>query len=142
MSYNRVIGIDGYVVGLKFADQDGSMDSAKATGAHGVSLGIAISYRAIQMIKPDLDNISILGFYLLTEDLEARRPGGGRLKVRLYGTRALEIHAAVKHKLQCLTHFQVEGGYAWAMTENHYSTYDQFNIIEKELAKQMRVSIC
>lgn len=62
ISYNQVIGVDGYVVGLKFTDEAGSMDSAKAANTHAMILANAVAYRAVQMIKPDLPGISILGF--------------------------------------------------------------------------------
>lgn len=142
ISYNRVIGIEGYVVGLKFTDATGSMDSSKAAGAHGPALANAVAHRAVQMIKPDLANISILGFYLLTEELEARRPGGGKAKIRIYRAHATTMHKNLVEKLQHLTEFEVDGGTAWAMSTKPYNVYEQFNLLEKELAKQMRIILC
>ena len=46
ISYNQVIGIAGYVVGLKFADETGSMDSARAANVNGMALANAVAYRA------------------------------------------------------------------------------------------------
>lgn len=94
------------------------------------------------MILPELDSITILGFYLLTDDLDMRRADGGKLKKRLYGNKALLIHSEVKHKLQHLTTFEVDGGVAWAMSVNHHSSYPQFTVFENELAKELRVAIC
>lgn len=143
LSYNKIAGIVGYVVGVKFTDASGSMDSSLIKyPANPFRLATAIGYRAAQMIKPDLDTVEILGFYLLTEDLDARRSGGGRIKTRLYTTGAYTLHKEVKHKLQHMTSFTVEGGVAWAMCVNHYETYAQFGVLKNELVKQIRVSIC
>ncbi|MEN9868899.1 MAG: hypothetical protein RL748_4489 [Pseudomonadota bacterium] len=142
LSYNRVIGIDGYVVGLKFTDAIGSMDSSQAKAIHGMVLGNAIAHRAVQMLKPDLDCIAILGFYLLTDDLDLRRPGGRSTKIWLYDQQATTIHRNLKDKLQHLTNFEVQGGTAWAMSAKPYGAYDQFKLLENELAKQIRITPC
>lgn len=142
LSYNQVIGIEGFVVGLKFTDATGSMDSSKAKAANGIRVGVAIARRAIQMIKPDLDSVGILGFYLLTDELDTRRPSGSRGKIRLYTNQARIMQHAFKDKLQHLTNFEVQGGTAWVLSEKPYGTYDQFSIIENELAKQMRIILC
>ncbi len=110
LSYHRVAGVEGYVVGLKFSDQSGSMDSSKSGKVNPFLLGNAIAHKTLQMVKSDLDKISVLGFYLLTDDLESRHANGSRLKRRIYNAQAIEIRANVKHKLQYLTSFEVEGG--------------------------------
>lgn len=142
LSYNRVIGIDGYVIGLKFADETGSMDSSKVGNTRGHSIARAVAYRAVQMLKPDLATISIIGFYLLTDDLTARSARGKEVKMRLYRAQARNIQAALVTKLQNLTEIQVEGGSAWMISENPYQAYSQFTTLEKELAKQLRVVLC
>lgn len=142
ITYNQVAGIDGYVLGLKFADNTGSMDSAKPAKTHAMILANAIAYRAIQMIKPDLANISILGFYLLTDELDELRPGGRRAKMRVYGAKAVIMQKNLAEKLQYLAEFEVVGGAAWVLSEKPHHAYGQFAAIEKELAKQMRVTLC
>ncbi|WP_338847747.1 hypothetical protein V8J88_03255 [Massilia sp. W12] len=142
LSYNKVAGIDGYVIGLKFSDAEGSMDSAKAKQANGIQIALAIAHRAVQMLTPDLHSISILGFYLLTDEIEARRPGGSRLKVRLYSSQAAAMHQALQHKLQHLSRFTTEGGVAWVLSEHPHANYGQFNALKSELAKQIRTTLC
>jgi hypothetical protein len=142
LSYHRVTGIEGYVAGLKFSDQDKNMDSSKIGKVNPFQLGIAIANKAKQMVAPDLDQISILGFYLLTDDLEARKKGGSRLKKRLYNAQALEIHSQVKNKLPHLTRLETDRGAGWAMSEHNFSSYHEFQIFERELAKQLRISAC
>lgn len=141
LSYNKVASIDGYVVGLKFANANGSMDSAVAKSANGIRLSLAIAHRAIQMLKPDIHQVAILGFYLLTDDIESSRPGGSDVKIWAYTRQARTIHKACKDKLQYLTRFDVQGGTAWAMTEKPYNTYEQVSILENEIAKQLRISL-
>ncbi len=70
LSYHRVDGVDGFVVGLKFSDEGGSMDSAKPGNVNPYALGRAVANKAAQMLNPDLDSVSILAFYLLTEDID------------------------------------------------------------------------
>lgn len=142
LSYNKVIGIEGFVVGLKFSDSTGSMDSSKPKRVNGMELANAIAHRVVQMIKPDLDGIAILGFYLLTDDIDVRRPGRSATKIMLYDHQAATIHGNLKNKLQHLTNFEVQGGKAWAMSVKPYSTYDQFGVLESELAKQLRILSC
>ncbi len=142
LSYNRVIGIDGYVVGLKFADETGSMDSAKPAKTHGIRLANAVAYRAVQMIKPDLATISILGFYLLTAELDERRPNGSLRKILLYRAKAGVMHRQLLDHLQYRGEFEVTGGVAWVLSEKPYHEYDQYTLLESELAKQMRVTLC
>lgn len=142
LSYHKVSGIEGYVAGLKFTDQYQSMDSAKPGKVNPFLLSKAIAQKAVEMIKPDLDKVSVLGFYLLTDDLEERRKGGTRLKKRLYNAQAIEIHSNVKHKLQHLNRFETEGGLGWAMSKDDFSSYSEFKVFERELAKQLRVLPC
>jgi hypothetical protein len=142
LTYNKVLGIDGYVVGLKFSDAVGSMDSAKAKPVHGIQLSLAIAHRVIQMIKPDSDSVEILGYYLLTDELDVRKVDGTRQKKRLYGNQANKMQQAFKDKLQHLANFEVEGGAAWVLSAKPYSNYEQFKLLEKELAKQLRVTLC
>lgn len=143
LSYNRVIGIEGYIVGVKFSDASGSMDSSLIKyPSNPFGLARAVAYRVSQMLKPDLDDVAIMGFYLLTEELDARRPGGGKLKTRVYGNQALLIHGEVKHKLQYLTTFEVVGGVGWAMSVAPHTAYEPFDVLKNELAKQIRTTIC
>jgi hypothetical protein len=142
LSYNHVLGIPGFVVGLKFADETGSMDSAKAKGVNGIALANAIAHRAVQMLKPDLANIAILGFYLLTDDLAASRPGRQATKILLYDHQASVIHQQLKNKLRHHANFEVQGGVAWTMSDRPYTDFEQFTLLENELAKQIRVITC
>ena len=142
LSYHRVTGVDGFVVGLKFSDESGSMDSSKPGSVNPFALGTAVANKAAQMLKPDLDAVSILAFYLLTDDLDARRADGGKSKGTVYQANAIRIHRRVKHKLQYLTRFAVQGGLGWAMSENDFGSYDQFKVLENELAKQLRAIPC
>ena len=142
LSYNMVHGIDGYVVGLKFSDAGGSMDSAKSSALDAHKLSLAVSHRAIQMMKPDLDSVEILGFFLLTDDIEARRAGGAKGKKRIYKNGASRMHRAFKDKLQHLASIEVEGGAAWILSAKPYSEYEQYKLLEHELAKQLRIEIC
>ncbi len=142
LSYHEIDGIDGYVVGLKFSDESGSMDAAKPGKVNPFTLGSAVANKAAQMLKPDLGIISILAFYLLTDDLDSRRTDGGKAKGIIYHAQAIRIHRKVKHKLQHLTRFEVQGGLAWAMSEHDFSDYAQFKVLETELAKQMRAIPC
>ncbi len=142
LSYNTVAGIDGYVVGLKFTNATGSMDSAVAKSANGIRLALAIAHRAIQMLKPDLHQVAIFGFYLLTDDIDSSRPGGSDVKTWAYTRQARTIHAACKDKLKHLARFDVQGGKAWVISEKPYSSYEHVSILESELAKQLRVALC
>ncbi len=142
LSYHRIAGVEGFVVGLKFSDESGSMDSSKSGNVNPFTLGTAVANKAAQMLKSDLDSVSILAYYLLTEDLDARRTDGGKSKGKVYHAQAIRIHRRVKHKLQHLTRFEVKGGLGWAMTVNDFGSYDQFKVLENELAKQMRVIPC
>ena len=94
------------------------------------------------MIKPDLATISIFGFYLLTDELAERSPNGVRRKMQLYSAKAGVMHRDLIGKLQHLTEFEVVGGAAWVLSEKPYQAYQQFALLEKELAKQMRVTLC
>ncbi|MFA0812909.1 hypothetical protein [Microbulbifer epialgicus] len=142
ISYHNIDGIDGYVVGLKFYDQSNSTDSAKVARVHPFGLGRIVAQTAIKMILPDLDQISIFGFYLQTEGLEARRKGGAARKKEMYQAKALLMHKDVKSKLKHLTRFEVDGGLGWTMSEHDYSSYPQLEFFERELAKQLEVILC
>ncbi|WP_444889318.1 hypothetical protein [Microbulbifer sp. DLAB2-AA] len=142
LSYHIVFGVDGYVVGLKFSDQHGSMDSAKPGRSNPYALGKAVAQSAIKMIMPDLHKVSILGFYLLTDDLASRRKGAVQFKRRRYHAKAVEIHEAVSHHLKYLTEVEVDGGLGWAMSTKDFTSYSQFEIFERELAKELRVLPC
>ncbi len=143
LSYNRINGIDGYVVGVKFTDASGSMDSSLIKNTpNPYRLARAIAYRVAQMVKPDLTAVTIMGFYLLTEELDARRVGGGKIKTRLYTNQAILIHEEIKHRLEYLTMFEVAGGVGWAMSVEHHTAYESFNVLKNELAKQIRTTIC
>lgn len=142
LTYHKVLGIKGYVAGLKFSDHFDSMDSSKTGKVNPFLLGSAIARKTIQMIKPDLEKISIFGFYLLTDDIESRRKGGSRLKKRLYNAQAIEIHSKVKHKLPHITRIETDGGLGWSMSKEDFSNLRDFKIFERELAKQLRVIPC
>lgn len=142
LTYHKVSGISGYVAGIKFSDSSDSMDSSKTAKVNPFLLGSAIAQRTIQMIKPDLKQISILGFYLLTDDLETRRQGASKLKKRLYNAQAIEIHSKVKYRLPHLTRVETDGGIGWAMSEHDFESLDEYKIFEQELAKELRVISC
>ena len=94
------------------------------------------------MIKSDLASVEILGYYLLTDDLEARKAGGSKVKKRLYGNGAARMQQALGVKLKHLANLEVDGGSAWILSAKPYSEYEQFNVLEKELAKQLRAAVC
>ena len=142
LSWHRVAGIDGYVAGLKFSDQSGSMDSSKSRNVNMYRLGGVIARKALQMLESELQKISILGFYLLTDDLEVRQPGAAAIKQKQYQAKAIVIHTRLKHRLPFLTSFEVQGGLGWAMSEKDFVSYEQFKVLETELAKQIRISPC
>ncbi len=142
LSYNKVADMDGYVIGLKFADAEGSMDSATIKPTYAISVALAVAHRAVQMLKPDLANTIILGFYLLTDDLDARGPLAKKAKIRVYNNRAQEMHKALQHRLPHLARLETLGGVAWLFTEKIHTAYSQFNRLENELAKQIRTTLC
>lgn len=142
LTYHEMVGIKGCVAGIKFSDNTNSMDASKSGKVNPFLLGAAIARKTIQMLKPDLDKISILGFYLLTDDLEIRRQGAARLKKRLYSAQALEIHSNVRHKLPYITRVEADGGMGWAMSKEDFKSIDQYKIFERELAKELRVISC
>jgi len=142
LTYHRVAGVKGYLAGLKFSDRFDSMDSSKIGKVNPFLLGSAIARKTVQMITPDLDQISIFGFYLLTDDIESRKQGGSRLKKRLYNAQAIEIHSKVKHRLPHLARVEAAGGFGWAMGKEDFSRQNDFEIFERELAKQLRVIPC
>lgn len=142
LSYNKVAGIDGYVVGLKFTDDTGSMDSSIAKRTYAIPVALAIAHRAVQMLKPDLHQIAILGFYLLTDDLDAGSLLAKKAKIRVYNNRAIEMHKSFRDTLPHMARLDTLGGVAWIFTEKSYNSYEQFNLLENELAKQIRATIC
>lgn len=105
-------------------------------------LGRVIATKAVQMLEPELQKIAILGFFLLTEDLEVRQPDAVAIKQKQYHAKAIVIHSKLKHRLPYLTSFEVQGGLGWAMSEKDFTTYDQFKVLESELAKQVRITPC
>jgi hypothetical protein len=142
LSYNKVHGIDGYVVGLKFSDASGSMDSSKSSALDAHQLSIAVSRKAVQMLKPELDSVEILGYFLLTDDIEVRKMGGSVGKKRVYSNGAIRMRRELKDRLQHLANLEVDGGAAWILSVKPYSDYEQFHLLENELAKQLRIEIC
>ena len=142
VSYHSVAGLKGYIAGLKFSDRFDSMDSSKVGKVNPFLLGSAIARKTIQMITPDLGQISIFGFYLLTDDIESRKKGGSRLKKRLYQAQAIEIHSKVKHRLPHMTRVEAAGGLGWAMGREDFAHQNNFKVFERELAKQLRVIPC
>ncbi len=79
---------------------------------------------------------------LLTEDLEASRPGGANAKGRAYDRAARAMHDILRGKLSHLTRFDAQGGIAWIMSEKPYDQYEQIAVLERELAKQIMVALC
>ncbi|WP_299948049.1 hypothetical protein [uncultured Microbulbifer sp.] len=142
LTYHVVFGLDGYVVGLKFSDHLGGMDSSKRGHTNPYALGKAVAQSVIKLITPDLYKVSILGFYLLTDDLANRRKDAVQLKRRLYHAKAVDIHEAVSHHLKHLIQVEVDGGLGWAMSTKDFPSYSQFEVFERELAKELRVLPC
>lgn len=91
LSYYKYNQVDGYLVGLKFSDETGSMDSSKSGNFDGYALGRAIGGRAVSMLRPDINKTALLGFYLLTEDLSARGERAVSAKARQYRFQARQI---------------------------------------------------
>ncbi|PCJ11800.1 MAG: hypothetical protein COB04_18590 [Gammaproteobacteria bacterium] len=139
LSFHQIDGLSGHAVGIKFSDAKDSMDSSKKVPVNGMQLGKALGKRIVEMAG-NLDNISFLGFYLLTDDIEQTR---GRLavraKTRLYKAQAVQIHKNVSHKLPQLTQVNVDGGVAWGMGENNFISKPQFQLFISELSKETEV---
>ncbi|MFA0813394.1 hypothetical protein [Microbulbifer epialgicus] len=142
VSYHDVAGITGKAVGIKFTNANGSMDSSISGSAHGLSLARTIGKHATEMILPDLPSISILGFYLLTDDLGRRKANAIHIKNRAYGHGAREIYKHVKHKLPHFIALHTVGGIGWFMSNEKISDTDQYRIFEQELAKPLEVLTC
>jgi hypothetical protein len=142
LSFHTIKGIEGYVAGLKFTDQSNSMDSSKRGNVSGLSLGKAISREAVRLIQPELKNISVFGFYLLTDDLADRSERAVAIKKKVYGAQAIKIHGKVSHELPFLNALEVEGGLGWAMSRDDFNSYDEFHAFEDELSKNMQVLSC
>lgn len=139
LSYHKVAGLSGHAVGIKFSDASDSMDSSKKVQINGMLLGKAIGKRVVEMTR-NLDGISFLGFYLLTDDIEQGRGVlAARAKTRVYGAQAKQIHKKVSHKLPQLTQINVEGGVAWGMGESNFLSKPQFQFFLSELGKSMEV---
>lgn len=139
LSYHKVSGLSGQAVGIKFSDNTNSMDSSKKVQVNGMLLGKAIGKRIIDMTG-DLSNISFLGFYLLTDELEQERGKlAVRAKTRLYKAQAIQIHKHVDHKLPQLTQVTVDGGVAWGMGGNNFLSNPQFQLLISELNKATEV---
>lgn len=139
LSYHNIKGISGSVVGIKFSDASNSMDSSKKGQVSGVLLGRAIGEKVVQMVMPDIDKISILGFYLLTDDLSTRGKRAVFIKERVYGNQAKEIHNYVKHKLPVLRMLKTNGGTGWAMSKEGTMDDFQIQLLERELGKRLEV---
>ena len=142
LTYHEIPGISGKAVGIKFTNDQGSMDSAEVGNASGLVLARAIGNRVVQMITPDLPNISIIGFYLLTEELGKRKANAIRVKNRAYGHGAREIHKRVKHKLPHFASLHTNGGIGWVMSESNLLGSEQYRIFEQELAKPLEALEC
>ena len=107
VSYHNVKGVDGFVTGIKFSDRNNSMDSSIKGSVGPYKPAASVAEKVIKLITPDIDTISILGFYLLTNDLDARMKGGGELKRKMYKAYAIQMHEQLVHKLPYIT--QIEG---------------------------------
>ena len=139
LSYHDIPDLQGQAVGIKFSDESNSMDSSKQVSVNGMLLGKAIGKRVIDMTS-DLSNVSFLGFYLLTDDLERNRGIlAVRAKTRLYKAQAVQIHKNVNHKLPQLTQISVAGGVAWGMGERNFISKPQFQQFVTELEKATEV---
>lgn len=139
LSYHNIKGIPGNVVGIKFSDDSNSMDSSKKGSVNGVLLGRVIGEKVIRMVSDDLNKISILGFYLLTDELDSRSKHAVFVKERLYGNQAQKIHSYVKHQLPVIRMLRVKGGTGWTMSKKDLLDEQQFKLLEKELGKRLEV---
>lgn len=142
LSYHTVTDLKGYAVGVKFTDMHSSMDSSKKVNTDGYSLGNAIGERVVRMTK-NLKDVSFLGFYLLTDDLEKSRGEKAVIsKIRLYRSQAVKIHKKVSHKLPELTQIKVNGGVGWGMGEKNFLSKPNFETFLLELSKAFEVLEC
>ena len=139
LSFHKTVGLKGSIVGLKFTDDKQSMDSSKKVNIHAAQLAVAIGDKVVQMLEPHIKNISILGFYLLTDDLSARSDKAVRLKKRVYGSTAVKIHSNIKHELPILKMLEVDGGIGWAMSRDNFMVSSHFDTFVSELGKQLEV---
>lgn len=140
LSYHEVSQVSGYVVGIKFADRNNSMNPANRGSVNGAQLGIAIGQRIMQMVESDLDSIALLGFYLLTDGLDQRGDKAIRAKKRIYSSTAVKIHTQVKHRLPLLKMLEVSGGVGWAMSRQDFNQSREFDALVQQLGKQLEIS--
>lgn len=141
ISTHDVPSINGDVLGIKFTNQNGSMDaSIKQKGIDSYRIIDALAYRATQMIAPTLYKVSIIGFYLLTDGLDDRGPIAVNAKARLYNMGARKIHKGLKHELPLIERMKLEGAFGWVMTKSDITQTTLFKEIQKEFANQIEVA--
>ena len=140
ISTHDVPTLSGDVLGVKFMNEDGSMDaSIRQKGIHTFRVIDALAYRATQMIAPNLHRVAIIGFYLLSDGLDDRSARAKRAKVRLYNFGALKIYEAVKHELPLIEQMKLEDAFGWVLTKNDIKQTTLFKEIQKEFANQIEI---
>ncbi|ROS01097.1 hypothetical protein EDC56_1523 [Sinobacterium caligoides] len=141
LSFHKLDNIDGDVVGLKFTDAKASMDASKKVNLNGPKLGKFIAQHAVQMLG-NLDNISFLGFYLLTDEIVEERGFRAALaKERIYNTQAIFIHDMVREELPYHMKIKAEGGVGWGMSKENLNSIPQYRLLISELGKEITEAI-
>ena len=142
VSYMKIQGVNGTAVGIKFTNAAGSMDPAKGGSVSFLKLARAIGGKAAQMILQDIKNISIVGFYLLTEDLAKRSDTAVAAKQRAYTSGARLIHKDLKGYLPILTMYDSDGGLGWTMSKKDLEQTNELDLFKEELRKTLQVIPC
>lgn len=139
LTINRYDNFNGDLVGIKFFDSLGSMDSSKKVHTNGIKLGIEIGKKVSEMLKELFiknNNIKLVGFYLLTEDMTEKRAAR---KIEQYDLQAGIIHKKVSKFLPELFAFDANGGSAWCMGANKFLDQSQFKLFIDEIGKQVGI---
>lgn len=140
VSTHHLPGLKGNALGVKFTNDQGSMDATiKSKGVDSFAVVNALAVRTQQMILPSLSSTAMIGFYLLTDGLEARGEDAARAKIRLYNMGARRIHQSIKHQLPLITRLQVESAFAWVISKEDMTHSRLLFGLQKEFGRRVEV---
>lgn len=143
VSTHKVDGLEGDVLGIKFQNEYGSMDSSIAVkGVDSYQVINALASKTQSMILPVLNQVSMIGFYLLTNGLEVRGGDAVSAKNRLYNMGARKIHKNFKHELPIITKMRIEGAFGWVMSKSDITQSNLYVELEREFARQIEILPC
>lgn len=143
VSTHRVQGLEGDVLGIKFQNEFGSMDSSIAVkGVDSYQVINSLASKTQSMILPVLNQVSMIGFYLLTDGLEARGQDAISAKSRLYNMGARKIHKNFRHELPVITKMRIEGAFGWIMSKSDIKQSNLYIELEREFARQIEILPC